>query len=246
MCGGDGKYTYVLLDKNKVIAGSSGSSGSSDSSAASQQPPPPPPPSASPSGTEQPPPPQIVTVTQPNSEDATTIIRTVQPSTSVQTISVNNGPATLRTITITGTAVTSTAVASNTGPTTAAPKPNGGDSGLKRGAIAGIAIGGSAAGLFMGLAALMVWRRNRQNKADKEAGTGNMEARFGGSDSVTYFGSSSMTIRRDNTSASADSRMGAFGQNKNLWRNSTGSLEDSSSETNQVLRVVNPDAPEKL
>ncbi|KAJ6786480.1 hypothetical protein PWT90_09651 [Aphanocladium album] len=240
MCGGDSQFSYILLDKSKVIAASpSGSSSQAPETSG---------PSESASTSEQPPPPQVIKVTQSNAGQSTAIIQTVQASASVQTIISSDGPASFRTVTVTVAPVTATAAASDTNPTLAAssPKPDS-SSGLKRGAIAGIAVGGSAAGLCLGLAAFMIWRRSKHSRADRK-GRGRENGAFGvgGGDSVTYFGSSASTIRRDNTSASADSRMGAFGQNKTLWRNSTGSLEDSSSDTNQVLWVVNPDVPEKL
>lgn len=164
----------------------------------------------------------------------------------MQTISTGDQPAKFRTITVTGKPVVVTSAA----PNTTTPPSGGGASSLKRGAIAGIAIGGSAAGVCLGLAAFLIWRRNQHIRSEdgaqsKEGGGGGFGG-VGANDSVKFFGPSSTTIHRDNTTASADSRMGAFGHNKTLWRNSTGSLEDSSSETNQVLRVVNPDMPEKM
>ncbi|TQV92078.1 ER membrane protein Wsc4 [Cordyceps javanica] len=246
MCGGDGQYSYVLLDKSKISAASSSSASSSQQQ--EQQPP-----SSSLSSSEssyssnpseQPssPSPQIVTVTQTNSQGSQTIIKTVQASPS----KVEGGPVTFQTVTVTGTAAVSTVAASSSNTPLAAPEGNGGSGGLKQGAIAGIAVGGSAAGVFLGMAALMLWRRRRYSDDDDGAHHNNGRRGVVLEDEGGYFGPmGTTTIRRDNTSASEDSRMEAFGQNKNLCRNSIGSLEDTSSESNQVLRVVNPDIPEK-
>ncbi|KAM3436198.1 hypothetical protein MY4824_004503 [Beauveria thailandica] len=173
---------------------------------------------------------------------------------------VEDSTATFRTVTVTGTPAVSTIAAAadkNNSDTPSAtlsaaasstPHSDGGGSGLKQGTIVGIAVGGSAAGVFVGLIAFMVWRRNRY-KGDDD---GDSSSRGQGGEEVqgvvNYFGGTeggSTSIKRDNTSASEDSRMGAFGQNKNLYRNSIGSLEDTSSDWGQVLRVVNPDMPEK-
>ncbi|OAA77269.1 Carbohydrate-binding WSC [Akanthomyces lecanii RCEF 1005] len=224
MCGGNGLYSYVLLDKSKVKAApSSLAPPSSQQQQPSSEPP------------SEPAPPQIVTITQTNAQDATTVIKTVQASASP----VDDKSATFRTVTVTGApTVISNVAASETSPATATPQASG-SSGLKKGTIAGIAVGGSAAGVFMGLVAFMIWRRNKYHK-DKDAashdGGGQMEA----DDEVRFFGAGGATsIRRDNTSASEDSRMGAFGHKKSLVRNSIGSLEDGAEEANQVLRVVN-------
>ncbi|PMB67664.1 hypothetical protein BM221_005832 [Beauveria bassiana] len=187
-----------------------------------------------------------------------TIIQTVEaPASSI----IEENPATFRTVTVTGTPAVSTiaAVADNTNnnnnndtpSATDSPTPHsddnggGGGSGLKQGTIVGIAVGGSAAGVFVGLIAFMVWRRNRY-KGDDDGDSGRRQSEEV-QGVVDYFGTANgaTSIKRDNTSASEDSRMGAFGQNKNLYRNSIGSLEDTSSDWGQVLRVVNPDVPEK-
>ncbi|KAH8707279.1 hypothetical protein HC256_010556 [Beauveria bassiana] len=189
--------------------------------------------------------------------ESRTIIQTVEaPASSI----IEENPATFRTVTVTGTPAVSTiaAVADNTNnnnndtpSATDSPTPHsddnggGGGSGLKQGTIVGIAVGGSAAGVFVGLIAFMVWRRNRY-KGDDDGDSGRRQSEEV-QGVVDYFGTANgaTSIKRDNTSASEDSRMGAFGQNKNLYRNSIGSLEDTSSEWGQVLRVVNPDMPEK-
>ncbi|KAM3471797.1 hypothetical protein MY8738_009163 [Beauveria namnaoensis] len=193
--------------------------------------------------------------------ESRTIIQTVEaPASSI----IEENPATFRTVTVTGTPAVSTiaAVADNTNnnnnnnnndtpSATDSPTPHsddnggGGGSGLKQGTIVGIAVGGSAAGVFVGLIAFMVWRRNRY-KGDDDGDSGRRQSEEV-QGVVDYFGTANgaTSIKRDNTSASEDSRMGAFGQNKNLYRNSIGSLEDTSSDWGQVLRVVNPDVPEK-
>ncbi|EJP66233.1 ER membrane protein Wsc4, putative [Beauveria bassiana ARSEF 2860] len=267
-CGSDGLYSYILLDRNMVKgAPASSSSPSSPSSPPSSSPPSSPPsqqqqpqPSvssgSSDSSSPSPPPPKVVTVTQVNAESRT-IIQTVEaPASSI----IEENPATFRTVTVTGTPAVSTiaAVADNpnnnnndTPSATDSPTPHsddnggGGGSGLKQGTIVGIAVGGSAAGVFVGLIAFMVWRRNRY-KGDDDGDSGRRQSEEV-QGVVDYFGTANgaTSIKRDNTSASEDSRMGAFGQNKNLYRNSIGSLEDTSSEWGQVLRVVNPDMPEK-
>ncbi|KAM0739478.1 hypothetical protein ACQRIT_007215 [Beauveria bassiana] len=228
-----------LCSTTNTASSKSLSSGSSDSSSPS------------------PPPPKVVTVTQVNAESRT-IIQTVEaPASSI----IEENPATFRTVTVTGTPAVSTiaAVADNTNnnnnndtpSATDSPTPHsddnggGGGSGLKQGTIVGIAVGGSAAGVFVGLIAFMVWRRNRY-KGDDDGDSGRRQSEEV-QGVVDYFGTANgaTSIKRDNTSASEDSRMGAFGQNKNLYRNSIGSLEDTSSDWGQVLRVVNPDVPEK-
>lgn len=134
--------------------------------------------------------------------------------------------------------VISSVAASETSSATATPQASGG-SGLKQGAIVGIAVGGSAAGVFMGLVAFIMWRRNKYRK-DKDAASHDGARQMEADDEVRFFGAGGVTsIRRDNTSASEDSRMGAFGHKKSLVRNSIGSLEDGAEEANQVLRVVN-------
>ncbi|OAA36590.1 Carbohydrate-binding WSC [Beauveria brongniartii RCEF 3172] len=265
-CGSEKLYSYILLDRNMVKAAPSSSpppswpSSSPPSSPSSQQQQPQP---SSSSGSldssnpsdKSPPPPKVVTITQVNAESRT-IIQTVEaPASSI----VEGSPATFRTVTVTGTPAVSTiaaAAANNNKDTpsatlsaTASSTPHsdggGGGSGLKQGTIVGIAVGGSAAGVFVGLIAFMVWRRNRyKGDDDGDSSRGQGEEVQG---VVNYFGvtEGATSIKRDNTSASEDSRMGAFGQNKNLYRNSIGSLEDTSSDWGQVLRVVNPDMPEK-
>ncbi|KAK8141424.1 hypothetical protein G3M48_010540 [Beauveria asiatica] len=192
-----------------------------------------------------------------NYSESKTIIQTVEAAASSI---VEDSTATFRTVTVTGTPAVSTIAAAadkNNSDTPSAtlsaaasstPHSDGGGSGLKQGTIVGIAVGGSAAGVFVGLIAFMVWRRNRY-KGDDD---GESSSRGQGGEEVqgvvNYFGGTeggATSIKRDNTSASEDSRMGAFGQNKNLYRNSIGSLEDTSSDWGQVLRVVNPDMPEK-
>ncbi|KAM3456017.1 hypothetical protein NHJ6243_008314 [Beauveria neobassiana] len=188
--------------------------------------------------------------------ESRTIIQTVEaPASSI----IEENSASFRTVTVTGIPAVSTiaAVADNTNNNNDAPSPTdsptrhsddnggGGGSGLKQGTIVGIAVGGSAAGVFVGLIAFMVWRRNRY-KGDDDGDSGRRQSEEV-QGVVDYFGTANgaTSIKRDNTSASEDSRMGAFGQNKNLYRNSIGSLEDTSSDWGQVLRVVNPDVPEK-
>ncbi|KAM3436180.1 hypothetical protein MY4824_004485 [Beauveria thailandica] len=270
-CGSEKLYSYILLDRNRAKAAPSSSpppsspssspSSSPPSSPPSQQQQPQPSSSSGSSGSsnpseQSPPPPKVVTITQVSAESKT-IIQTVEAAASSI---VEDSTATFRTVTVTGTPAVSTIAAAadkNNSDTPSAtlsaaasstPHSDGGGSGLKQGTIVGIAVGGSAAGVFVGLIAFMVWRRNRY-KGDDD---GDSSSRGQGGEEVqgvvNYFGGTeggSTSIKRDNTSASEDSRMGAFGQNKNLYRNSIGSLEDTSSDWGQVLRVVNPDMPEK-
>lgn len=184
---------------------------------------------------------------QTTTQDSKTIYKTiaapVPSSSSSSSASKDDQPATFRTVTITPTHA-ATPAAPNAASSSQADASKG-DNGLQRGAIAGAAVGGSAAVVFLGLAGFFLLRRSRRNNKQFEPTHGvetmGYFAPIGGSGAAA-----ATTIKRDNTSASADSRMGAFGHNANLWRNSTGSLEDSSSDTNQVLRVVNPDVPEKV